>query len=68
MKKRLQSIAAMWKEALGVELTIQNREWQIWLAAHARSATTRSPGIGGDSDVPEAASFHVRLSLGRPAS
>ncbi|MGB8843602.1 MAG: ABC transporter substrate-binding protein, partial [Aliidongia sp.] len=32
-KKRLQAIAAMWKQALGVELTLQNHSWQTWLSA-----------------------------------
>jgi oligopeptide transport system substrate-binding protein len=35
-KKRLLSIAAMWKQALGVELKLQNREWLDWLAALRR--------------------------------
>src|SRR5580658_282403 len=33
VKKRLLSIASMWKQALGVELAIDNREWQNWLSA-----------------------------------
>jgi oligopeptide transport system substrate-binding protein len=32
VKKRLQAIAAMWKQALGVELTPQNHSWQTWLS------------------------------------
>ncbi|MGB8842112.1 MAG: ABC transporter substrate-binding protein, partial [Aliidongia sp.] len=35
-KKRLQAIAAMWKQALGVELTPQTRGWQAWLSAVKR--------------------------------
>jgi oligopeptide transport system substrate-binding protein len=33
VKKRLQAIAAMWKQALGVELTLQNHSWQTWISA-----------------------------------
>ncbi|MEA2756092.1 MAG: oligopeptide transport system substrate-binding protein [Aliidongia sp.] len=32
IKKRLQAIAAMWKQALGVDLTLQNHSWQTWLS------------------------------------
>jgi oligopeptide transport system substrate-binding protein len=32
VKKRLQAIAAMWKQALGVDLTLQNHSWQTWLS------------------------------------
>ncbi|MEA2755016.1 MAG: oligopeptide transport system substrate-binding protein, partial [Aliidongia sp.] len=31
-KKRLQAIATMWKQALGVELTLQNHSWQAFLS------------------------------------
>jgi oligopeptide transport system substrate-binding protein len=32
VKKRLQAIAAMWKQALGVELTLQNHSRQTWFS------------------------------------
>jgi oligopeptide transport system substrate-binding protein len=31
-KRLLLAIASMWKECCGVELTLINREWQVWLA------------------------------------
>jgi oligopeptide transport system substrate-binding protein len=31
-KRLLLAIAAMWKECCGIELTLINREWQVWLA------------------------------------
>jgi oligopeptide transport system substrate-binding protein len=56
VKKRLLSIAAMWKEALGVELTIQNREWQIWLSA-LRQGDFQLSWDSITSDIPEASDF-----------
>ena len=56
IKKRLLSIAAMWKETLGIELSIQNREWQIWLSA-LREGDFQLSWDSLTSDVPEASDF-----------
>ena len=56
IKKRLLSIAAMWKEALGVELTLQNREWQIWLSA-LRQGDFELAWSSAATELPDAADF-----------
>lgn len=56
VKKRLLSIAAMWKEALGVDLAIQNREWQVWLSA-LREGDFQLSWDSLTSDIPEASDF-----------
>ena len=56
VKKRLLSIAAMWKDALGVELNLQNREWQIWLSA-LRQGDFELSWSSATTELPDAADF-----------